>query len=142
MFGGGRGGPHGILERETSKPKKVSETLRRLGGYFKPFWPMLLLAVTLIVVSTWAQVTSPELLGQAVDCYLSPTQAASSFGNLPGAATPATQPAANTCWYDPAAAGALSNDARLAGLGSIVLKLLGLYALGAVATGLTFYSMS
>ena len=144
MFGGGRGGPHGsMLQRETSKPRNVSETLWRLGGYFKPFWPMLLLAVALIVISTWAQVTSPELLGQAVDCYLSPTQAASSFGNFPGAPTQTTQQAASTCWYDPAAAaGALSNDARLAGLGGIVLRLLGLYALGAVATGLTFYSMS
>ena len=141
MFGGGRG-PHGLMEREVSKPKNVSETLRRLGWYFKPFWPVLLLSAVLIVVSTWAQVTSPELLGQAVDCYLSPTQTTSSFGNIPGAAAPTTQPTTSTCWYDPAATGDLSNDARLAGLGGIVLRLLGLYALGAVATGLTFYSMS
>ncbi len=36
----------------------------------------------------------------------------------------------------------MSNDAKFAGLGSIVLKLIGLYLLGSVATGLTFYLMS
>jgi ATP-binding cassette subfamily B protein len=104
---------------------------------------MLLLAVVLVVVSTWTQVASPELLGQAVDCYLSPAQAGGGLGSFPGAPSPDTQAAANSCWYDAAAAaGTLGIGERMAGLGGIVLRLLGLYALGAVATGLTFYSMS
>jgi ATP-binding cassette subfamily B protein len=131
------------MEREVSKPKNTSETLRRFGTYFKPFWPMMLLAIVLVVVSTWTQVTSPELLGQAVDCYLSPAQTSGGFGNIPGAPAQDTQQAASTCWYDPAAAsGTLSNEAKIAGLGGIVLRLLGLFGLGAVATGLTFYTMS
>jgi ATP-binding cassette subfamily B protein len=143
MFGGGGHGPRAMMEREVSKPKKTGETLRRFGSYFRPFWPALLLAVALVIVSTWTQVTSPELLGQAVDCYLSPAQATGGFGNFPGAPSQATQSAASTCWYDPAAAGgALSTDEKIAGMGGLVLRLLGLYVLGAAATGLTFYSMS
>lgn len=143
MFGG-PGGPRALMEREALKPRNTSETLRRLGGYFKPFWPVLLLAVVLVVISTWTQVAGPELLGQAVDCYLSPSSASGSFGNLPGAAAQASQPATNTCWYDPAAGAGttLTNEAKIAGLGGIVLRLVGLFLLGSVATGLTFYSMA
>jgi ATP-binding cassette subfamily B protein len=143
MFGG-PGGPRALMEREALKPRNTSETLRRFGGYFKPFWPVLLLAVVLVVISTWTQVAGPELLGQAVDCYLSPSQASSSFGNLPGAAGQTSQPVTNTCWYDPAAGAGttLNNEAKIAGLGGIVLRLVGLFLLGSVATGLTFYSMA
>src|SRR3990170_4196488 len=81
MMGGH--GPRAMMERETSKPKNVGETLKRFGSYFRPFWPVLLLAVALVVISTWTQVTAPDLLGQAVDCYLSPTQASSGFSNFP-----------------------------------------------------------
>src|SRR5512135_1634452 len=111
MFGG-PGGPRALMERESLKPKNASETLRRFGGYFKPFWPVLLLAVVLVVISTWTQVTGPELLGQAVDCYLSPSQSSSSFGNFAGGAAQTSQAATNTCWYDPnaGAGSALSND--------------------------------
>ncbi len=142
MMGGHRGGPLGMMQQEALKPKNVSETLRRFAVYFKPFWPALLLVVVLVVISTWTQVTGPQLLGQAVDCYLSPAQSAGSLSGLTGApAQPATQPAASRCSYDPAASSTLSNDAKFAGLGGIVLRLVGLYLLGSVATGLTFYLM-
>jgi len=137
MFGHG---PRAIMEREVSKPKNASETLRRFASYFRPFWPAMLLAVALVVVSTWTQVTAPDLLGQAVDCYLNPAQA-SGFGNFPGAPAQA-QGASSTCWYDPSATAAMRNEAKLAGLGGIVLKLVGLFLLGSVASGLTFFSMA
>ncbi|HLF25307.1 MAG TPA: ABC transporter ATP-binding protein [Anaerolineae bacterium] len=140
MFGGR--GPHMLMQGETSKPKNVSETLKQFAVYFKPYGRALLASAALVIVSTWTQVTGPELLGQAVDCYLNPAQTSSGLGNLLGAPTQAAQPAANTCWYDPSTSGALSNAAKLAGLGGIVLRLVGLYVLGAVATGLTFFSMS
>ncbi|HEY4723692.1 MAG TPA: ABC transporter transmembrane domain-containing protein, partial [Anaerolineae bacterium] len=142
MMGGHRGGPMGMMQQEALKPKNVSETLRRFGVYFKPFWLTLLLVAVLVIISTWTQVTGPQLLGQAVDCYLSPAQSAGGLSSLTGApAQPATQPAASSCTYDPLASPAMSNDAKFAGLGGIVLKLVGLYLLGAVATGLTFYLM-
>lgn len=145
MMGGGRGhgGPMNLMAQEALKPKNTRVTLQRFGGYFKPFWPMLALALVLVVISTWTQVTGPELLGQAVDCYLTPAQASSGFANLPGASTPASTPAAtSSCWFETADKTTLTNEAKLAGLGNIVLRLIGLYLLGAVTTGLTFFSMS
>ena len=74
MFGG-QDGLRRIMSQETSKPKNLGETLGRFGAYFKPYWPVLLLVLALVIVATWAQVTTPELIGQAVDCYLSPGSA-------------------------------------------------------------------
>ena len=49
MMGGPRGGPMGMMQQEALKPKNVSETMRRFGVYFKPFWPALLLVASLVV---------------------------------------------------------------------------------------------
>jgi ATP-binding cassette subfamily B protein len=143
MMGAGRGphGPAGMMQQETLKPKNTSVTLKRFGGYFKPFLPMLLLAAMLVIISTWTQVAGPELLGQAVDCYLTPAQTNSASSNPLAAAAPTAPDPASSCWFE-ADKSALTNDAKIAGLGNIVLRLIGLYVLGAVATGLTFYSMS
>ena len=68
-------GAHGgrmMFDRETSKPKNTSETLRRFVHYLKPHWPALLLAAIFVITATWVQVKVPELLGQATDCYLTP----------------------------------------------------------------------
>src|SRR3970040_1537981 len=96
MFG--PGGPRYILDRETLKPKSTSATLARLAQHFGPFWPAMLAAAVFVIISTWAQVTTPELTGQLVDCYLAPA-AASALGNFPGASTP-DQPSASqsNCW--------------------------------------------
>ncbi len=135
------GNPGMLLNRETSKPKKTSETLRRFGGYFKPYWFILLLAGLLIIFSTWSQVLTPDLTGQAVDCYITPAVSGTSSQTgvaIPGQATAATSP---NCWYDPDAA-RLSTSGRIGGLLGLVLKLAGLFVLGALATGLTFLSMA
>ncbi|MBE9473308.1 MAG: hypothetical protein IMY85_00350, partial [Chloroflexi bacterium] len=79
------GGPHGIsraMGRDTLKPKRVGETLSRFGRYFRPYWLILVLAGVMLIGSTWAQVESPKLIGQLVDCYLTPA-AVTAFGNLP-----------------------------------------------------------
>src|SRR5574340_587203 len=68
MGGPGRFGD--ILNQETLKPRSLSSTLRRLGAYFGRFWPSLVFAMTLIVTATWTQVTTPDLMGQATDCFL------------------------------------------------------------------------
>jgi ATP-binding cassette subfamily B multidrug efflux pump len=102
---GGPGGMSRLMNQETSKPKSTTTTLLRFGKYFRPYWPVLLLVALLVVVSTWAQVTVPELIGQVVDCYLTPTVEATF---IPSAATPtsANQPSvagttttrATNCW--------------------------------------------
>ncbi len=52
--------------------------------------------VALVVGSTWTQVTDPELTGQVVDCFLTPTASALTGGSFPGA--PAEAQAAENCW--------------------------------------------
>ena len=79
------------------------------------------------------------LIGQTVDCYLS-QPAANALGNFPGAESFGT-PAQSNCWYTPDSA-ILSAEERLAGLGSLVLRIVALYVLGSILTGATFYSMS
>ncbi len=93
---GPMGGPGRMMAQETSKPKNASSTLRRLGGQFKTYWPILLLVLGLMVGSTYVQVLAPQLLGQSVDCYLTPG-AVSQFGVAVSAQ--AQQASASNCWF-------------------------------------------
>jgi ABC-type multidrug transport system fused ATPase/permease subunit len=70
-----------ILNQETIKPRNLGETLGRLGKYFGSFWYMIVLAVLFVIISTWTQVASPELMGQATDCFLVPA-GSSAFAQL------------------------------------------------------------
>src|SRR5215211_4384692 len=95
MIGPGRFGD--LLNRETIKPRNLSETLARLGSYFGRFWYMIVVAVLFVIVSTWTQVTTPELTGQATDCFLVPA-GASAFGGFGAPGGSETQQAASTCY--------------------------------------------
>src|SRR3989337_2068653 len=119
--------PRRMFESETSKPQNVSQTLRRFTGYFKPYWRRYLGVLVMMIASTWAAVTAPQLLGQAGDCYLHPPAAASAFAGLgprvalegpgePGAADPA---AGSACWYADVPPTATSQE-RIAGLAGLV----------------------
>jgi ATP-binding cassette subfamily B multidrug efflux pump len=165
MMGPGRFG--NILNQETLKPRKLSETLARLGSYFGRFWYMILLAVAFVVVSTWTQVTTPELTGQATDCFLVPT-GASVFGNFASSfgANNVAPSAAQTssCWLttdDPSSltftrgliykafhaggyevpADATNND-RIAALFRLILIVVTLFVTGSVLMGATFFTMA
>ena len=116
MFGNWRG----ILEQETSKPKSTGETLRRLGGYFRPYSWVLLLVLGLMVLNAYVQVIGPVLNGQAVDCYLTPAV----VGTAP-AAVNAAQPAGRvmSCLF--AVPANATRDDLLGGLLKLVLVLVG-----------------
>lgn len=140
MFGGG----HGVsraMGRDTLKPKNVSETLRRFGTYFRPFWLLLVLVVVMMLASTWAQVTAPKLIGQVVDCYLTPG-AVTAFGNLPLAEEGGVASGAVSNCTMESEPGVLSTEERLVGLGQVMLRIVGLYILTALLTGLTVYMMN
>jgi len=130
------GGPGGLLARETSKPVHVGATLRRLVAYVKPFWAVLLLVAALVVASTWAQVTMPELIGQAVDRFITP--AVSGGFRMPGQAAAAPRP--NT-WYAHLPPNPTTAD-YIRGLGGLVLALLGLFIASALMGALQFYLMT
>ncbi len=154
-----------MLNQETMKPRNLGETLGRLGAYFGRFWYMIVLAVLFVVISTWTQVTSPELLGQATDCFLVPA-GSSAFASLaPAAAT--GQKAVSSCWLgttaDPSTLSfsrqiiykayhlggyatpdlaTATNDQRVTGMFRLILIVITLYVLGAILTGTTFFTMA
>jgi ATP-binding cassette subfamily B protein len=126
---------------------------------------MVLFSVICIVVSTWAQVTTPELTGQLVDCYLTPS-AGSAFGNFPGIST-LVSTSQSTCWLGqgkqpsgltqtliknvfsaggfagPKTDGSnMDTNGRIAGLLRLILVLVGLFVVSSALTGATFYSMT
>lgn len=120
MMGGMDGGRR-LFEANVIKPKNISYTLGRFWDYFKRVWPGLLIAFLLIVAGTWTQVVSPDVIGEAVDCYLFPN---------PAACTSATITAE------------MPIEQKMAGLGGLVLILIVLFIAGSVLNGVAFYAMS
>src|SRR5262245_17157856 len=123
MMGGGLDGARRIFGGDSSKPKSVGATLLRFWEYFRMFWYGPVIALTLLALGTWTQVTAPDYIGQAVDCYLF---------QRPG----------SVCWFDAAATPEMAADARIAGIGSIVVVLLALFVVGSICSGLAFYTMT
>jgi ABC-type multidrug transport system fused ATPase/permease subunit len=68
MFGGRF---HG-LRRDQDKASEVGATLRRLLGYFRPFWGLLAAAGLFVVISSVLQLAGPYLIGVAVDQFIAP----------------------------------------------------------------------
>src|SRR5262245_25067526 len=89
-----RGGE--LFKQETLKASNLNSTLARLGGYFGKFWYMLLVVLALITISTWTQVISPELTGQATDCFLVPI--GSQFASFGPQAESQAENSASACW--------------------------------------------
>src|SRR5437660_9185430 len=110
-----------LFQSEARKPRAVGETLGRFWAYFRGYGHVLLLVSVLIVISTFLQVSVPNLMGQAVDCYLVPSPA--------------------NCWYTAAnpAAGAAQN---IAGLGGLVALIVAMFIVGSLLTGLQFFLMT
>jgi len=135
-----------FLGAETSKARSVSGTLRRLWDYFRRYSLVLLLVTVLVFGSTYMQVLIPDLTGQAVDCYLGPYTTAATAGGgfdlsaLPGDAVEQSGAFSN-CWYTTPDLSATAEE-TLAGLGGLVLLIVGLYIGSAIFSGLMFYLMS
>ncbi len=138
---GGMDGARRLMEREVSKPKNLGATLGRFGRYFGRYWVMLLIVASLIIATTWTQVTAPELIGQAVDCYLFPR---------PGTVCTYTNDDARTIEARFNADASLSaaereaaiRDAKVGGLLGLVSVLAMLFLGGAVMSGVMFYLMN
>ncbi|HEX8992979.1 MAG TPA: ABC transporter ATP-binding protein [Anaerolineales bacterium] len=162
MFGGGQ---NRLLDQDARKARSVRGTLGRLGTYFGRFWPMVLAAVIFVVVSTWAQVTTPELIGQATDCFIVPLGAGTSLGSSLAGASGLAQTSQSQCWLvkDPAvlsgthwivstayrlggflppAVASMTSAQQIEGLGRLIAILIALFLLGSLLTGMTFFAMS
>ncbi|HET9591213.1 MAG TPA: ABC transporter ATP-binding protein [Anaerolineales bacterium] len=156
----------GMLNQETIKPRALGETLARLGSYFGQYWYMIALAVVFVVISTWTQVTTPELMGQATDCFLVPAGVSAFEGFSPLQQAQDSAQTALSCYLatdDPSAfsltrrliysaytlggfappdPATMTGDQRIEGLFRLVLVMAALYLLGAIVTGLTFFTMA
>jgi ATP-binding cassette subfamily B protein len=91
-----------LLEQDAIKARSISSTLGRLAEYFKPFWMVMVGVLALMVLNAYVQVITPELTGQAVDCYLTPGITAMANSGAGGMATGAGEAsaAASNCWFD------------------------------------------
>ncbi|MBI5303362.1 MAG: ABC transporter ATP-binding protein [Chloroflexi bacterium] len=130
--------PRMILERETCKPKNPFATLARFSDYFKPYWLVLIAVAILMIVGAWTQVIAPDLIGQVVDCFLTPASA-NNFQQIPGVGQTAARP--TNCWYTTVNPNRTMEE-TLAGVGGLIGILTGLYILGAIMGGLQFYLMT
>jgi ATP-binding cassette subfamily B protein len=157
MMGGMDGGRR-LFEAETSKPKNLGYTLGRFGHYFRRHWLAIFGVLALISISTWTQVYTPKLVGQAVDCYLFDAQMLAALQAMAG--EEATGGMQTNCWYTADDSRAIQQrinadetigadakdsairDAKVAGLGGMVLVVVGLFLLGAAMQGLAFYTMA
>ncbi len=141
-FMGGADGMRRLMENENTKPKSVSQTLGRFWPYFRQRWYALIIVAVLMVITTWTQVESPRLIGQAVDCYIVTENPFASL--MQGSGNPAA--ATNSCWFDATDFSTLSPEqaqtAKVDGLLRIVLTLVGLFVAGSVMSGLMFFFMS
>jgi ATP-binding cassette subfamily B protein len=141
-----------MLEQETSKPRSTGTTVRRLAGYFKPYWLILIGVLLLMIFNAWTQVLTPELTGQAVDCYLTPAITANAVGAADAAAPGSVSPTAVdsgeaardtrplNCWFGFPGFGAPIEE-YVAGLTRLVLGLVVVFVVGAITGGLMFYAM-
>ncbi|MCL4395816.1 MAG: hypothetical protein M1482_13615, partial [Chloroflexi bacterium] len=93
-------GRHGqMLQNEARKPTAVSATLARFWVYFKSYWYLLFVVAGLVILTTYLQVLTPNLTGQAVDCFLTPAteKLFGATGSSAGAGI--TAAASPNCWY-------------------------------------------
>jgi len=120
-----------ILDTETRRASKVGPTLAGFWRYFRGYWGGLALVAVFILSAAWATVTLPEVVSQAVDCYIVPQ------ANR-----------VDACWYTEVQPEWLNNsggqeaiDVRLAGVTSLVGIMLLLLLVNAASTGLSFHAM-
>jgi ATP-binding cassette subfamily B protein len=141
MMGGGGGGREMALQVEVRKPKSVRATLGRFWQYFKKYAGGLLLTATLVLAGTYMQVTTPDLIGQAVDCYLTPATVRAFIGSSVPTQTPTQTPTRQTnCWWTQA--NPTTNEELITGLGGLMLVIVSLFLGSAILNGGQIFLMS
>ena len=119
-----------IFQQEARKPKAVAETLGRFWSYFRQYRWALVFEVVLVLASTYLQVVIPNLIGQAVDCYLAPATRTAVAGTSEA-----------HCWLTTLPPNATTTD-YLAGLTGLVVLIVVIFAASSLLTGLQFYVMA
>ena len=115
-----------FLGVEVEKAHRIDVTLKRFWQILKQYQLLIYLVILSVIVSTVMQVAIPMLIGQAVDCYLTPLAADMVETN---------------CWYSDLPPQATASM-RLQGLGGLIVFITILYTGNAILGGLQFYFMS
>jgi ATP-binding cassette, subfamily B, multidrug efflux pump len=141
------GGPDGarrLMERDVIKPKNVSATLARFWPYFRQRWYALILVAILMVIATWTQVEGPNLIGQAVDCYIVQENPFAALIAANGGTNGPNLQSTRNCWFDSTDFSTLSpdqaNEARQSGLLRLVGVLVVIFVVGSLIQGVMFSS--
>ena len=119
-----------LFQQESRKPTAVAETLGRFWSYFRQYSVVLVLEAVLVITTTYLQVIVPNLIGQAVDCFLAPATQAN-----------AADTSEAHCWLATLPPNATTAD-YLQGLGLLVALIAGIFVLSALLSGFQFYCMT
>ena len=156
-----------LFKQETVKASNVGGTLARLVRYFTPYWYMVLFALAVMITSTWMNVTTPQLIGQATDCFIVQMGGQNAaFGSF-GQTQAENSASASSCWLgttdtstltltqkfiykaytwndfpSPTNAASLTNDDRIAGLWRLTIIMAVMFVAGALLFGMTFLAMT
>ena len=132
-----------MLRQETLKPKSVGATLSRFSSYFRPYWWVLIFVAVLMAVNAYTQVIGPNLIGQAVDCFLAPAVIGDSADTGGGIELQTESNSQANCWWAPeVAAGNPGRDELVRGLLNLTLVITAFYLAGSVSGGIMFFGMS
>ncbi|MCY3935967.1 MAG: ABC transporter ATP-binding protein [Chloroflexi bacterium] len=130
-----------MLDQETSKAESLGSTIWNFLLYFRRYGMGALLSFLLILIATWAQVTAPILVGQAVDCFFVVSQdVPCDFSDENAYAIEERIHQDDS--IDEGVKSAAIRRAKTAGLLQIFIRLIALYLGGAVANGLGFFTMN
>ncbi len=122
-----------MLDRETSSARSVGSTLWRLGTYFAPYWPYVLVAFVLVCAVAGSQAYTAILIGQAIDCYVTPAM------STEGAALAA---AAENCRFAGGDTQGWSQAQLMRGLRGLIIWTAGIFILSSLSRSLGFYTMA
>ena len=132
-----------MLRQETLKPKSVGATLSRFSSYFRPYWWVLIFVAVLMAANAYTQVIGPNLIGQAVDCFLAPAVIGDSADSGGGIELQTESNSQANCWWAPeVAAGNPGRDELVRGLLNLTLVITAFYLAGSVSGGIMFFGMS
>jgi ATP-binding cassette subfamily B protein len=119
-----------LFQQEARKPTAVAETLGRFWRYFRQYSVVLVIEAVLVITTTYLQVIVPNLIGQAVDCFLAPATQVN-----------AADTSEAHCWIATLPPNATTAD-YLQGLALLVALIAGIFVLSAVLSGFQFYCMT
>lgn len=122
-----------MLDRETSSARSVSSTLWRLAKYFAPYWPSVVVSLILVCVVAGSQAYTAVLIGQAIDCYVTPAV---------GTEADALEAAAANCRFGGGGTQEWTQAQLVRGLGGLIIWTTAIFIFSSFSRSFSFYTMA